>query len=302
MQEPDLIEKIKALKKERQAIILAHNYQENAIQDIADFVGDSLELSRKAAGTKARVIVFAGVRFMAESAAILSPDKLVLLPDRLAGCPLADCIDVEGLRAAKERWPEAVVVCYVNSPAAVKAESDICCTSANAIQVVNSLAQKQVLFVPDRNLALYVARFTSKEVIPWEGYCVTHQRVTLADLEAARTAHPEAPVLVHPECRPEVTAAADFVGSTGAILRYARESGAEEFLIGTEMGILHRLKKENPSKRFYLLTPGLICPNMKLTTLEKIARSLEKLEPVITVPEETRRGAICALERMLAVA
>ncbi|MDN5346457.1 MAG: quinolinate synthase [Clostridia bacterium] len=302
MTERELIQKIKELKEERQAVILAHNYQQDAVQDVADFIGDSLELSRKAAASKAKVIVFAGVHFMAESAAILSPDKIVLLPDKLAGCPLADSIDVEGLRRAKERWPEAAVVCYVNSAAAVKAESDVCCTSANAVQVVNSLPQKQVLFVPDRNLANYVSRFTSKEIIPWDGCCVTHQRVTLADLEAAREAHPGAPVLVHPECRPEVVAAADFVGSTGAILRYAREARAEELLIGTEMGILYRLKKENPSKRFYLLTPGLVCPNMKLTTLEKIVKSLERLEPVITVPEETRRRAICALERMLAVA
>lgn len=297
-----LVKEIEELKRERRAVIVAHNYQQNAVQDIADFVGDSLALSRYAAASKAEVIVLAGVRFMAESASILAPEKTVLLPDIFAGCPLADSIDVDGLRREKARYPDAAVVCYVNSPAAVKAESDICCTSSNAVEVVRSLPHRRILFVPDRNLASFVARFTDKEIIPWNGFCITHYRVTLEELEEAKAAHPQAKILVHPECRPEVVEAADFVGSTGAILKFARESEAEEFLIGTEMGILHRLELENPGKKFYLLSPGLICPNMKLTTLAKIAKCLKEMRPVIQVPEEIRVRAYQALERMLKVA
>lgn len=298
----ELIKEIEALKKERRAVILAHNYQQSAVQDVADFVGDSLALSRYAAESEAEVIVLAGVRFMAESASILAPGKTVLLPDAFAGCPLADSVEVEALRREKARYPDAAVVCYVNSPASVKAESDICCTSSNAVEVVRSLPHRRVLFVPDRNLASFVARFTDKEIIPWDGLCITHYRVTLEDLEEAKAAHPQARVLVHPECRPEVVEAADFVGSTGAILQFARESEAEEFLIGTEMGIIHRLELENPGKKFYLLSPGLICPNMKLTTLAKIAQCLKDMRPVIRVPEEIRVRAYEALERMLKVA
>lgn len=297
-----LVKEIEELKRERRAVILAHNYQQDAVQDIADFVGDSLALSRYAATSQAEVIVLAGVRFMAESASILAPEKTVLLPDIFAGCPLADSIDVDSLRREKARYPDAAVVCYVNSPAAVKAESDICCTSSNAVEVVRSLPHRRILFVPDRNLASFVARFTDKEIIPWDGLCITHYRVTLEELEEAKAAHPQARVLVHPECRPEVVEAADFVGSTGAILKFARESEAKEFLIGTEMGILHRLELENPGKKFYLLSPGLICPNMKLTTLTKIAKCLKEMRPVIKVPEEIRARAYQALERMLKVA
>ncbi|KUK12215.1 MAG: Quinolinate synthase A [Moorella sp. 60_41] len=297
----ELIKEIQELKKKRRAVILAHNYQPDAVQDMADFVGDSLELSRKAAASPAEVVVLAGVRFMAESASILAPEKTVLLPDIFAGCPLADSIDAEALRRARERYPDAAVVCYVNSPAEVKAESDICCTSSNAVQVVQSLPHRRVLFVPDRNLAHYVSRFTDKEIIPWEGSCLTHCRVTREDVEEAREAHPEAKVLVHPECRPEVVEAADFVGSTGQILKYARESRDREFLIGTEMGIIHRLEAENPGKKFYLLSPGLICPNMKLTSLAKIAQALREMKPVVRVPEPVRSRAREALERMLKV-
>lgn len=296
-----VIQAIEKLKQERQAVILAHNYQQDAVQDIADFVGDSLALSRYAASATARVVVLAGVRFMAESASILAPDKSILLPDSQAGCPLADSIDVAGLRQAKARYPDAAVVCYVNTPADVKAESDICCTSSNAVAVVRSLPQQRILFVPDRHLASFVARFTGQEIIPWEGGCITHDRVTLDDLKQARAAHPEAEVLVHPECRPEVTAAADFVGSTAAIIKYARESRAGEFLIGTEMGILHRLLLDSPEKKFYLLSPGLVCPNMKLTSLEKIARCLREMQPEVKVPETIRQRACGALERMLAI-
>jgi quinolinate synthase len=297
----ELVQEIEKLKKERQAVVLAHNYQQDAVQDIADFVGDSLALSRYAATTRAKVVVLAGVRFMAESASILAPEKIILLPDSQAGCPLADSIDVEALRDTKARYPDAAVVCYVNTAADVKGESDICCTSSNAVAVVQSLPQRRILFVPDRNLASFVARFTDKEIIPWDGACLTHYRVTLDELERARAAHPEAEVLVHPECRPEVARAADFVGSTGAILKYARESRSKEFLIGTEMGILHRLQLDNPEKKFYLLSPGLVCPNMKLTSLEKIARCLREMQPVVHVPETTRSRAYRALERMLAV-
>ncbi len=298
----ELVKEIQELKRERQAVILAHNYQQDAVQDIADLVGDSLELSRYAAKAKAKVIVLAGVRFMAESASILAPDKTVLLPDIFAGCPLAESLDAEELRQEKENYPDAAVVCYVNSSAEVKAESDICCTSSNAVKVMQSLPHRRILFVPDRNLASYVARFTDKEIIPWPGFCVTHYRVTLEKLEEARATYPQAKILVHPECRPEVTEAADFVGSTSAILKYARESHAQEFFIGTEMGIIHRLEQENPGKKFYLLSPRLICPNMKLTTLSKIAQCLKEMRPIIRVPEDIRDRAYRALERMLEVA
>lgn len=298
----ELVKGIAELKRQRQAVILSHNYQQEQVQDIADFVGDSLALSRYAAACAAEVIVLAGVRFMAETASLLAPDKTVLLPDLLAGCPLADSIDAESLRRARAQYPDAAVVCYVNSPAEVKAESDICCTSSNAVQVVQALPQRRLIFVPDRHLAGFVARFTDKEIIPWDGQCVTHCRLTLEEVEEARKAHPQAKVLVHPECRPEVAEAADFVGSTGAILKFARESPAREFLIGTEMGILHRLRMENPDKRFYLLSPGLICPNMKLITLAKIARALREMQPVVRVPEEVRDRASRALARMLEVA
>ncbi|GAW94090.1 quinolinate synthase NadA [Calderihabitans maritimus] len=296
-----LVAKIQRLKRERNAVILAHNYQLPEVQDVADYVGDSFELSRKAAATDAEVIVFCGVHFMAESAFILAPHKTVLLPERLAGCPLAETITEDDLRRKKREYPEATVVCYVNSSAAVKAESDICCTSSNAVQVVNSLPSKQVLFVPDANLAHWVAGQTDKEIIPWRGHCVTHHRVTEEDVRRAREAVPGAVIAVHPECRPEVAARADFVGSTSALLRFARETDHREIVVGTEMGILHRMKKENPHKKFYLLSPGLICPNMKMTTLDKVARALERLEPRITVPEGTRLRAAAALEKMLAV-
>lgn len=296
-----IIKEIELLKKMRQAVVLAHNYQRDEVQDIADFVGDSLALSCYAATTPAPVLVLAGVRFMAESASILAPDKIILIPDNQAGCPLADSVDVDGLRQEKAKYPDAAVVCYVNTSAAVKAESYICCTSSNAVSVVQSLPQRRVLFIPDRNLASFIARFTDKEIIPWEGNCITHNRVTLEEVVRARAAHPQAEVLVHPECRPEVTQAADFVGSTGAIIKYARESKVREFLIGTEMGILHHLQLDNPEKKFYLLSPELICQDMKLTGLEKIARCLREMQPVVQVPVAIRDRAYLALERMLAL-
>jgi quinolinate synthase len=297
----DVVASIQKLRKARKAVILAHNYQPEVIQDIADYVGDSFGLSRQAAATDAEVIVFCGVHFMAECASILSPEKIVLLPDRQAGCPLADCVTAEALREKKEEHPRAKVVCYVNSTAAVKAESDICCTSANALQVVASLREAEVLFVPDRNLGHYVASQLGKELLLWEGCCVTHQRVTVADVSRARAAYPDAPVFVHPECPPEVVAVADYVSSTSGILAYARQTRATRIIIGTEMGILHQLKQQNPDKEFFLLSDGLICPNMKLTTLAKVAQALETLEPRVMVPEDIRERASRSLTRMLAI-
>lgn len=297
----DIKAKIQQLKKERDAVILAHNYQVDDVQAIADYVGDSFGLSQQAAATAHQVIVFCGVHFMAEGAKILAPDKTVLLPEPLAGCPLADTIEADALKEAKKQYPEAGVVCYVNSSAAVKAESDICCTSSNAIKVVNSLPHRQILFVPDGNLAHWVAQYTDKEIIPWQGNCITHHRVTPEDVARVRTEKPGIPIAIHPECRPDVVAQADFVGSTGAILAYVRENDYPEMIIGTEMGIMYRLKQENPDKTFYLLSPKLICPNMKYTTLDKVLRALETMAHEIVVPEYIREQARVPLDRMLAV-
>lgn len=297
-----LRQRIEELKLKRNAVILAHNYQIDEVQEIADYVGDSLDLSRKAAQSEADVVVLAGVRFMAESASILAPEKTVLIPDPLAGCPLADSIDAQELRKKKKEYPDAVVVCYVNTSAEVKAESDICCTSTNAVAVVNSVPQERVLFVPDGNLADFVARSCQKTIIPWEGHCLTHNHLTVEDLRKARAAHPGAPAAVHPECSPDVACQADYVGSTGAILRYVHDNPAQEFLIGTEMGIIYRMHRENPGKRFYLISPGLVCPNMKLGNLEKIAACLENLEPVVKVPPDVADKARRSLTRMLEIA
>ncbi|MBU4310722.1 quinolinate synthase NadA [bacterium] len=299
--EDKYIEKIRELKKERKTIILAHNYQRPEIQDIADLVGDSLDLSRKAAATDAEVIVFCGVHFMAESAAILSPEKTVLLPVREAGCQLADMITVQELRKKKEENPQAAVVCYVNSSAEVKAESDICCTSANGIGVVNSLKENRILFVPDGHLGRYLASKTKKEFIFWKGFCPTHYNLLSEDILRAKEEHPQAKVLVHPECRLSVIDLADEALSTNGILEYVKKSEAKEFIIGTEMGIIHRLKKENPNKKFYPASENLICPSMKLITLKEIAQSLEEMRYKIEIPEEIRKRAKKSLNRMLAV-
>ncbi|MDA8234826.1 MAG: quinolinate synthase NadA [Clostridia bacterium] len=297
-----LAEEIKKLKEQRNAVILAHLYQRPEVQDVADFIGDSLALSQQAAQTDAEVIVFCGVHFMAESAAILSPDKTVLLPEEKAGCPMADMITAEELRAKKKEHPNAVVVCYVNSSAEVKAESDVCCTSANAVKVVQSLPEDaEILFVPDQNLGHWVGLQTGRRIIYWEGYCNTHHRLQGDDIRRAKAEHPEALVLVHPECQPEVVAMADGVFSTSGMIKYAKESPAREFILGTEMGILHQLGKECPGKEFYMASNKLICPNMKSTTLEKVKWALEELEPRITVPEEIRVKAIDSLDKMLAV-
>ncbi len=289
------------LKAERSAIILAHNYQPADVQDIADLTGDSLELSRAAATIDCRVLVFCGVDFMAETAAILSPDKIVIHPDRSACCPMAQMISPQDVRRMRDEHPEAAVVCYVNSSAGVKAESDICCTSANGVQVVNSLDADEILFLPDRNLAAYVARHTTKRIIPWNGYCYVHDRYTAEDVKAARMKHPDAELLVHPECRPEVIDLADGVYSTSGMLKYARASGAKEFIIGTEIGILHRLCAENPEKLFYPLSGEAVCADMKKTSLKKVLKALETLSPKVEVPQSIAVRARRAIERMLAV-
>ncbi len=296
-----LHDEIRRLKEERRAIILAHNYQPDEIQDIADLIGDSLELSRAAAIMEGDVIVFCGVDFMAETAAIISPEKTVLLPAPDAGCPMADMISAEELKIAKLRHPDAAVVCYVNTTAEVKAESDICCTSSNAVKVVNSLAEDQVIFVPDRNLALYTQRFTKKEILPWEGFCRVHDRITADHVREAHDLHPSAMILVHPECRPEVIDMADHVASTSGIIRLVCELPDQEFIIGTEVGILHRLEKECPTKSCYPLSSAAVCTNMKKTDLTKVRQALIDLQPRITVPEEIAHRARRAIERMLAV-
>jgi quinolinate synthase len=295
------IKEILALKEERHATILAHNYQIPEVQDVADLVGDSLELSRAAARLDAEVIIFCGVDFMAETAAILSPQKKVVLPVKGAWCPMAHMITPQELSDLKSLHPQAAVVCYVNSTAEIKAESDVCCTSANGVQVVASLSEKEVIFVPDRNLAAYVARHTDKKIIPWNGYCYVHDHLTAKDVRAARALHPRAEVLVHPECRPEVIDEADFTYSTAGMGRHAKASAAREFIIGTEVGMIYRLKKENPDKEFYPLATKAICQNMKKTDLVKVLRALQTLEPQVTVPEEIAARARRSIERMLAV-
>lgn len=292
---------IHALLKKRNGILLAHNYMRDEVQEIADITGDSLALSMEAARTAAEVIVFCGVHFMAESASILAPDKTVLLPRLDAGCPMADMVTVEGLLELKAQHSGVPVVTYVNSSAAVKAESDICCTSANAQKVVNSLPDKEVIFVPDRNLGRYVARFSDKTFHFWDGYCPTHERLKAGDVERLKREYPDALFVCHPECNPAVVALADHVCSTTGMYGFCKESSATRFIIGTEAGILYRLKKENPGKEFILASPALICPNMKLTSLEDIREALTTMAPVVKVPEEIRVPAKRALDRMLAI-
>jgi quinolinate synthase len=294
-------ERIQELKKERNAIILVHNYQPGEIQDIADFVGDSLELSQKAAGTDADVIVFCGVHFMAETASILCPDKTVLLPDANAGCPMADMITAEQLRQKRKELPKATVVTYVNSSAEVKAESDLCCTSANGVKIVASLDSEEILFVPDQYLGQYIASQTGKRMALWPGYCPTHARMQPEDIIRRKQEYPRAKVVVHPECRPEVIALADEAASTSGIIRYAGREDVSELIVGTEMGIIHRLIKENPGKKFIQVSENAICPDMKLITLEKVLKSLETMTPQVKVPEAIRVRARAAVDRMLAI-
>jgi len=299
--ETSLAERVLELKKQKKAVILVHNYQLGEVQDIADFVGDSLGLSQNAAKTEAEVIVFCGVHFMAETAAILCPDMTVLLPDRHAGCPMANMVTPEKLRQKKRELPDATVVCYVNSTAAVKAESDICCTSANAVQVVASVDNDEILFVPDQYLGHYVSTKVEKKIHLWPGYCPTHARILPQHIIQLKQEYPQAKVVVHPECRPEVIALADEVASTGGILRYARRDDVRELIVGTEIGIIHRLRKENPGKRFIPVSEQAVCPNMKLITLEKVLWSLERMKPVVTVPEQIRVRAKRAVDKMLAI-
>ena len=297
-----LKERIIKLKEKRHAVILAHNYQLAEVQDIADFVGDSLGLSQKAAETQAKVIVFCGVHFMAETAAIICPDKMVLLPEPAAGCPMADMISPEALREKKKRDPHLFVVCYINSSAEVKAESDICCTSANAVKIVRSLdGANHILFVPDQYLGHYVGKQTGKELIFWPGYCPAHLRILPQDILRLKRQYPASKTIVHPECRPEVIELADEVQSTGGICRSVKESKIQDFIIGTEIGIIYRLRRENPEKRFLPASKQAICPNMKLITLEKVLWSLEGMQYPVKVPEEIARKVRGALDRMLSI-
>jgi len=298
----ELIEKIHQLKARRKAVILVHNYQPGEIQDIADFVGDSLGLSREAAETDAETIVFCGVRFMAETAAILSPAKTVLLPEKDAGCPMADMITAPQLRELKTQHPDALVVSYVNTTADVKALSDYCCTSGNAVELVNSLeAEKEMIFVPDKYLGQHVIDKTGRDMILWPGYCPTHVIISADAIEKAKQKHPDAVVMAHPECTGQVRAGADEILSTSGMLHFARKSGAKRFIVATETGIIYTLKKQNPDKEFYRATDNAICPNMKKITLEKVVWSLEDMEYKITVADQIRTKAKAALDRMLAV-
>jgi len=298
----DIKQQIRALLAAHNAVLLAHNYMRDEVQEIADITGDSLALSMEAAKTGADVIVFCGVHFMAESAAILSPGKKVLLPRPDAGCPMADMVTVEELEALKGEHPGVPVVTYVNSSAEIKAHSDICCTSANALKVVRSLKEDELIFVPDRNLGRWVARFVpEKRFIFWEGFCPTHERMTVEAVMQKKSEHPDALFICHPESAPGVSALADHVCSTSGMYDYCRASSARKFIIGTEAGILYKLRLENPGKEFILASPALICPNMKLTSLEDVLYSLQTMSPVVAVAEEVRVKARQALDRMLAV-
>ena len=298
----ELINRINELKKERKAVLVAHTYQRDEVQEIADMVGDSFALSKYCASIDTETIVFAGVHFMAESAKILSPRKTVLLPDRNAGCPMADMVTAEGLREFKKNYPNAAVVCYINSSAEVKAECDICCTSSNAVKVIKSLKEKEIIFVPDKNLGSYIAKMVpEKKMILWEGYCPTHHRIQPEDVIKARENHSDALVLIHPECKPEVFELADFVGSTKQIIDYATKSNNKKFIIGTEMGVLYSLKKNNPEKVFYMLSNGFICPNMKKTTIPSIYNSLNEMQYKIELDNDTIEKASKSLKRMLEI-
>ena len=325
MNELDMLQEILELKRQRRAIMLAHNYQRDEIQDLADFTGDSLELSRTASTIECEVIVFCGVNFMAESAAILSPTKTVILPEVEACCPMADMIQVErprkmksffpgyevqpslvypvefSLNDLKQRYPGVPVVSYVNTTAEVKAHSDICCTSANVVRVIESLPGNEVICVPDRNLAMWAQKNSQKKVISWDGFCHVHDRVRREDAVKAKKEHPGALLMAHPECRMEVLEVADHVTSTSGMLRFAKSSPHKEFIVGTELGLMHRLRKDNPEKVFYPLRKDMICPNMKKTTLKSVYTALKEMKTIVSVPEEIRLPAKSALDRMLAV-
>jgi quinolinate synthase len=297
-----VVKKIEHLKEQRRAVILAHNYQPGEIQDLADFTGDSLGLSIQAAQTDAETIVFCGVRFMAETAAILSPEKMVLLPEKSAGCPMADMITAEQLRRLKQEHPGALVVCYVNSTAQVKAESDYCCTSSNAVELVNSLPQDTaIIFVPDQHLGRFVAERTGRDLVLWPGYCTTHVLITADDIRAAKAKYPDAIVMAHPECSEPAKELADELLSTGQMLKFAATSEAKRFIVATETGIIHALNKQNPDAEFYPASARAVCPNMKKITLDKVIASLEDKRYEITVPEHIRARAKKSLDRMVEV-
>ncbi len=299
MNKEEIVEKILELKQKRNAVILAHNYQLGEIQDIADYIGDSLGLSQKAAQVEAKVIVFCGVHFMAETAAILAPDKTVLIPDKNAGCPMAEMITAEEMREWKKNYPGRKVVCYVNTTAEVKAECDICCTSSNASRVVESLEEEEILFAPDKNLASFISRTSKKRIIPWDGYCYVHNNIHANHITLKKNLHPDAEVWVHPECRPEVIDLADKVFSTGQMIKEARITEKNEIIIGTEAGIIYRLQKENPSKKFYSAKDLALCSNMKKINLKKVLRSLEQMVHRVEVPAEIREKALGSIQRMI---
>ncbi len=301
MNKEEIKDKIAKLKKEKNAVILSHNYQIGDVQDVADYIGDSLGLSQKAAQVDAKIIVFCGVRFMAETAKILAPEKTILIPDVRAGCPMADMITASELLEWKRNYPGSKVVCYVNTTAEVKAECDICCTSSNAVKVVNSLTADEILFAPDKNLAAYVARYTKKKIIPWDGYCYVHRYIKARDIREKRNLHPEAEVWVHPECLPEVIDLADKVLSTGKMVQEVRKTKKKEVIIGTETGIVYRMKKENPTKNFYPARDTALCFNMKKIDLRKVLRSLENMIHKVEVPLEISQKARGAIERMVEI-
>jgi len=299
-----LINKINKLKEQRKAIILAHNYQLPEIQDIADYLGDSLELSRIAASSDVKVVVFCGVHFMAETASILCPDKIILMPDVKSGCPMANMITAEDLRELKNRHPKAAVVGYVNTSAEVKAELDICCTSSNAVEVINYLKAKntqEIIFVPDKYLVDFTSKRTGRRLISWDGHCPTHVKILPEDIIKQIRQHPKAKVMVHPECIPEVIDLADKALSTGKMCKFVKESQAVEFIVGTEIGIIHRLQKENPSKKFYPASDLATCPNMKRNNLEKLLWSLEEMKTEVKIPNEIRIKAKKAIDKMLQI-
>ena len=301
MTNQDIVKRINDLRIKHNAVILAHNYVIGEVQDIADFVGDSLELSIKAAASQAPVIVFCGVSFMAETAKLLAPNSTVLLPEVSAGCPMADMASAEAVQALRKEHPDAVFVAYVNTTAAVKAEVDICCTSANAEKIVAAIPEdKEIVFLPDQNLGGNVMKNLNRKMILFPGYCPTHHRIDPAQLEAVRKQYPNAPIVVHPECPVEVTALADAALSTGGMLKYVKESPAKQIVIGTEVGIIHRLRKENPDKEFIELAPAPRCMNMKKITLESVLKSLEEMQTPVELPQALIERAKLPIERMLA--
>ena len=302
MDKQTLISNIDRMKKEQNAVIVAHSYQVDDVQEIADVVGDSFALSQFCASNSADTIVFCGVHFMAESAKILAPEKTVLLPEINAGCPMADMVTAEALREEKKKYPDAAVVCYINSSAEVKAECDICCTSSNALTVIRSIDKKDIIFVPDKNLGSYVAKMVpEKNIILWEGYCITHHKIKADEVLRVKELHPDAILLVHPECQPEIANLADFVGSTKQIIDYAKNSDHDKFIIGTEMGVLYQLKKDNPNKVFYMMSAGLMCPNMKKTSLQSVHDALAQRKYEINLSEDIINRASHCLNKMLEV-